>query len=310
MQNPPFIPTFAIASFMAFFRHSKLIIDWHNFGYSLYALKFGDSHPLVRLHKLYEFGVAKFASVHFTVTDAMAGVLLAQAGVIAHPLHDRPPLHFQPLTEKQKSSFLAKFKPTSEITDKNWKLLVSSTSWTPDEDFSILLDALVAYSSQAMKQPSLPKIMAIITGKGPQREHYLARIEELRRDKKLIAVDIETAWLSIEDYALLLGSADLGVSLHMSSSGLDLPMKVVDMFGTGLPVVGWSKFEAWPELVHEGVNGKGFGSSQELTDLLVELLSNNGQNLKPLRMGALRECERRWDQEWDHVAGRILELTT
>ena len=121
-------------------------------------------------------------------------------------------------------------------------------------------------------------------------------------------VNIKSAWLSMEDYACLLGAADLGVSLHTSASGVDLPMKVVDMFGAGLPVVGWSKFEAWPELVQEGVNGRGFQSSDELAELLVELFGRDSSQLANLREGALNECRRRWDDEWDPVAGKLFCL--
>jgi beta-1,4-mannosyltransferase len=241
----------------------------------------------------------------------MARTLANDFSIQALPLHDRPPKGFQPLSPEQRSSFLASLQDTApyaqELLSGSRKLIVSATSWTPDEDFSLLLDALVAYSTQTKVHNNLPKILAIITGKGPQKQHYLSKIAQLHQEGKLVNVVITTAWLSMSDYASLLGASDLGISLHTSSSGVDLPMKVVDMFGTGLPVLGWSKFEAWPELVTEDVNGVGFGSAEELGNSLVEFCADENK-LKRLRAGAMKECKRRWDDEWNPVAGKLLGL--
>lgn len=229
------------------------------------------------------------------------------------PVHDRPAAHFQPLSQDQRAQFLYRLSQTrdtaADILSGSTCLLVSSTSWTADEDFSLLLDALVSYSAASNRASnSLPDILAIITGKGPQQAYYCDVISGLNAQNKLDKVTIITAWLSTSDYASLLGSADLGVSLHVSSSGLDLPMKVVDMFGAGLPVVGWSKFEAWGELVQEGINGKGFGSAQELSELLVTLLKGDRKELHRLKQGAQREGKKRWDDEWNPLVGKLLGL--
>ncbi|KAJ4323243.1 mannosyltransferase [Neodidymelliopsis sp. IMI 364377] len=315
VQNPPSIPTLAVASLVCFIRNTDLVIDWHNFGYSILALKLGSSHPLVKISALYEKVFAKAAKYHFTVTHAMARVLKDSYGVTAQALHDRPGPMFRPIDSQERLDFLSRLPETAQYAQDltaapkaPWKLIVSSTSWTADEDFSLFLDALCAYSAQASAQTGLPNILAIITGKGPQKEHYLDRIRALSQDKKLLNVIIQTAWLTPEDYATILAAADLGVSLHTSSSGVDLPMKVVDMFGAGLPVVGWGKFEAWPELVKEDVNGKGFESSEQLAQQLLELFGVKAELLKKLKQGALKESENRWDNEWDRVGGKMFKL--
>ncbi|KAF2135022.1 glycosyltransferase family 33 protein [Dothidotthia symphoricarpi CBS 119687] len=315
VQNPPSIPTLAIASLVCFLRNTDLVIDWHNFGYSILALKLGKTHPLVKISAWYEKVFAKAARHHITVTDAMARVLKDEYRVTAQSLHDRPASMFRPISSQSRLKFLSRLPETAQhaqdlspSSKTPWKLIVSPTSWTADEDFSLLLDALSAYSAQVPSNPHLPRILAIITGKGPLKEHYLAQVRALNQANKLVNVVIQTAWLTPEDYALLLASADLGVSLHTSSSGVDLPMKVVDMFGAGLPVVGWGDFEAWPELVQEDVNGKGFASSLQLTEQLVSLFGEADGLLSTLKDGALKESGNRWDDEWDRVGGELFRF--
>lgn len=96
-------------------------------------------------------------------------------------------------------------------------LLVSSTSWTPDEDFSVLLEALRRFDSRTASgaSPTLPLVMVVVTGKGPDKAKYVEMMKAARMSK----VAVCTAWLEPQDYPLLLGSADLGICLHTSTSG-------------------------------------------------------------------------------------------
>ena len=324
VQNPPSIPTLFIAQIICFLRHTRLVIDWHNFGYSILALRLGNTHPLVHISRLYERVFARAAYAHLCVTDAMSRVLKRDHNISTEirSLHDRPASNFRALSDEQRQHFLNELPTllypqdshkrsectatTAAVKKGSAKLLISSTSWTPDEDFSILLDALIKYSDLAITtHPELPEIFAVITGKGPQKADFQSRISQLKAEGKLEMVTIETAFLSIDDYARLLGSADLGVSLHTSSSGVDLPMKVVDMFGAGLPVAGWGDFEAWPELVHEGINGRSFSDAAGLQNVLMQLFGPDRGLLEKLREGALEEGKKRWDDEWNRVAADL-----
>ncbi|KAF4552465.1 Chitobiosyldiphosphodolichol beta-mannosyltransferase-like protein [Elsinoe fawcettii] len=307
VQNPPSVPTLLIAQVVCMIRNIKLIVDWHNLGHTILALKLGEKHALVKASQAYERSIARYVHKNITVSNAMTRLLNKEYCIEAHAVHDRPAKQFRPLDASGKLAILNKLTQTQshskQFASGKRRLVVSSTSWTPDEDFSILLDALVAYSATVEMSSSLPKLTVIITGKGQLKDYYLKQITNLVKKKKLNNVDIHAAWLTMEDYASLLGAADLGVSLHTSSSGVDLPMKVVDMFGAGLPVVAWDKFEAWPELVQEGVNGRGFQSAEGLERLLEELFRQNGSKLAKLRDGAMEESKRRWEDEWPKAAG-------
>ena len=53
----------------------------------------------------------------------------------------------------------------------------SSTSWTEDEDFNVLLEALDAFEAARTAEPeAYPRLVCAITGKGPLKEHYKVRV--------------------------------------------------------------------------------------------------------------------------------------
>jgi beta-1,4-mannosyltransferase len=225
-------------------------------------------------------------------------------------LHDRPATIFQPIAEVGPAD-LGRVLPVKElapsIIDGKTRLIVSSTSWTPDEDFSLLLDALVQYAEIETSNPTTTPVLVIITGKGPQQSMYETKIAHLTKAGMLPNVTIQTAFLPFADYAKLLACADLGICLHKSSSGVDLPMKVVDMFGAGLPVAAYSAYESFGELIKQGENGCGFETAEELAAILKRLLSPAGASqLSILRRGAVKEGSRRWDEEWDSTVGKVL----
>ncbi|KAH9947404.1 mannosyltransferase [Amylocystis lapponica] len=321
VQNPPSIPTLALVWLVARFRGSKVIIDWHNLGYSILALKLGEHHVFVKMAKLFEAYFGRCAYAHLFVTQAMHDFLVREWDLKGHKaiLHDRPPAHFHPASPGETHELFLRLQPslpndpflpnaspprstafTASPRDENASqdtdplvtgseplpalrpdrpaLLVSSTSWTPDEDFGLLLTALALYEQRARDRPGLPKVFMVVTGKGPQRAEYMRQIERVQRGEDGAEpwrfVRCVSLWLEAEDYPILLGSADLGISLHSSSSALDLPMKVVDMFGCGLPVCALG-FACLDELVKDGVNGLVFTDAPQLAAQLETLLTGH-----------------------------------
>ncbi|KAF8320593.1 uncharacterized protein EI90DRAFT_3147152 [Cantharellus anzutake] len=423
VQNPPTIPTLAIVQCFVSLRNCRLIIDWHNLGYSILSIRLGKESKLVKIAEWFERTFGRSAYAHLFVTKAMRDSLVEGWGLRGHTavLHDRPPAHFHPASpaEMHEASypqlsykglfplFLSRFcllannqipssptpnidhflptlfPPNSQITasgktiptsslfvspsssftssdalaalrEDRPALVVTSTSWTADEDFDLLIEALRSYEGVARevnagtdrreeepeedreeangeeglgkekergekRSGKLPKLLMLVTGKGENRDKYMEKIIRLEIEEKWEWVRCRSVWLSSGAYPILLGSADLGISLHSSSSGLDLPMKVVDMFGCGLPVCALH-FECLDELVRDGVNGVVFRTASELAGHLQRLLLSfpNGKELENLRT-SLRESITRftrypsahhpdpsfswgtWTENWDRI---------
>ncbi|KAL5679382.1 hypothetical protein ACJX0J_005767, partial [Zea mays] len=326
VQNPPSVPTLAAVKLASWLRGAKFIVDWHKFGYTLLGLSHGRSHIIVKIYFWFEKYFGQMADGAFCVTKAMQHELAQNWGIRAKVLYDQSPDFFHPASLMEKHGLFSRLGNSicsamgnakcisveevwedmsitvfaSKIDDEVFlksnrpALVVSSTSCSIDvRDYDRRVAAALGEDDSTDeeqlwidikngKQFVYPRLLFIVTGKGPDRKKYEVQIKRL----KLRRVALRTMWLASEDYPLLLGSADLGVSLHTSSSGLDLPMKVVDMFGCGLPVCA-APFSCIEDLVKVNKNDL-FSTSSELADELMMLFKGFPEECNALK--SLKEC--------------------
>ena len=319
IQTPPAIPTLLIGLVAARLRRARLIVDWHNLGYTMLAVRLGPRHALVRIARWYERAVGRRADAHLCVSRHMQATLAKDWSIAdAVVLYDRPAAVFARTPPRARKDLFLRLGNVFEAPNhdgdrgapgksERTALLVSPTSWTADEDFAVLLEAVrqceekIRAHEASMGCGSFPRLVVVITGRGPLRAHCEAQIVRL----ELRTILLRTLWLAPEDYPLFIGAADLGLCLHRSSSGLDLPMKLADMFGSGLPVCALDYGPCLAEQLQHGVNGLVFRTSAQLADQLYTLFRgfpDDSPLLDQLRHNVQARAGRRWLEEWSAVA--------
>jgi beta-1,4-mannosyltransferase len=294
VQNPPSIPTLFAAWIAARLRGCRFVIDWHNFGYSMLALRLGPAHPAVRLSAAYEQMFRRWADGHLCVSRAMAA---GMPGAVV--VYDRPRVIAEPLSRAERQSLAAEVLGTALAP--GCALLVSPTSWTADEPMEPLIEALDAWE----RCESQTTLLIVISGRGPLRQKFEDRVASKRWQRAAV----RTVFLDPEGYREILRSAEMGLCFHLSSSGVDLPMKVMDLFGAGSPVCAYNYGPCIEEQIEPGSNGLLFGNGTELAAHLVSLFGGYAAGetgvLDRMRGNVRQSCRETWADVWKRDAGPL-----
>lgn len=276
VQSPPAVPTLAVAWLVSRLRGARLVVDWHNLGHTVLAVKLGPTHRAVASLQRMERRWGRRADAHLAVSGALAAWLQREWGITATVLYDRPAAPFVPVPDERWETVRRALHAQLGLGDARVPLVVSPTSWSLDEDFDLLLEAVERAERRLADRgfaPS-PALAVVVTGRGPLREAFEQRLAR----RTLARVVVRTVWLEAADYPVLVGRADLGLCLHQSSSGLDLPMKVSDFMGAGVPVAALDYAPVLGEVLRHGEEGLLFRDPGGLARLLVGLVTGEGED--------------------------------
>ena len=287
-------------------RGARLVVDWHNLGWAVLALPLGARHPAVALARWYEITLGRRASAHLCVSAALREALEARWRMRpVTVLRDRPAERFAPLTVDARRAQRRRLFDTLGLGGAETALIVSPTSWTRDEDFDLLLEAVRRCEALVGGQPGFPHLLVLLTGRGSRRARYEEAFAELPGRR----VHVRTLWLEPDDYPAALAAADLGLCLHRSASGLDLPMKIADLHGAGVPVCALDYGPCLDEILRHEDTGLRFADAETLARQWSELFASFPHataRLDRLRMNVEKARGATWRAGWDAEARPVL----
>jgi beta-1,4-mannosyltransferase len=311
-QNPPAFPTLVVTWFSLRRKGVRFVIDWHNLGFTLLRLRLGRWHPAVRLARWFERRDARRVEANLCVSRGLAAFLESRFGVTqAHVLYDRPASVFMPIDRLERELFRQALFGRLGLRGGVVGFIVCPTSWTEDEDFDVIIEAVPRLEERirgweaAGAGRRFTDLVILVTGDGARRAEFERRFAGLPARR----IQLRARWLEPEDYPRVVGSADLGLCLHRSSSGLDIPMKVADLFGAGVPVCALDYGACLAERVRHGDNGLLFSKAVQLADVLFDLFETypgDQKMLDRLRAGARKSARPTWEEGWMREAKPVL----
>ena len=302
LQAPPLFPAVLAALVASSLCDARLVVDWHNFGDGLLALRpSGSGAPAATLAAL-ERMLGRRADAHLAVSEELAAALEVQRDIRgAHVFRDRPHERFAAPSGPEVAAFRSELVRLLGLPfEEPFLLALSPTSWGRDEDLDQLLAAAPIVAS--LLAPSDLPVLLLASGEGEGRAAFEARSTILRQ-----RVAVRTTFVPGDAYPLLVRSADVGISLHKPALGLDPPMKVADFIAGGVPVLELHGGPAPPSLVVVGKNGNVFRDPAGLAGSLVRLASDPAA-LAALRAEAEAEASRHpsFGQVWAAEVAPIL----
>jgi beta-1,4-mannosyltransferase len=309
VQNPPAFPTLFVGWLASRLRGARFVIDWHNLSHTIAAVRLGERHRAVRAIARSERRWARRATAHIAVSRALADWLAREYRVKPVVVYDRPGDAFTRPSAAEANALWERIAKDAQLGRWRPPMVVCPTSWTPDEDFDLLLEALERAERHLIRHGeglSAPALAMFLTGRGALRESFEARAAR----RKFKAIAVKTLWLEPSDYPVFVGMADLGLCLHQSSSGLDLPMKLADLRGAGVPAAVYDYAPVLSEVVANEETGVTFRDPGDLANVLVAVASGTAASpdspLGRSRTWLLQHQPERWSSQWESAARPVL----